>query len=67
MNEGNKKLWYKIGFYAENDLTGYVHLTPEQADIVKYALNPDNWKRIDGSDEWCGCCAIDLNDTRKRI
>ena len=41
-----KKRYY-VAFSSDNMTTsGYVWLTDEEARIVKYASNPDNWEDV---------------------
>lgn len=34
---------YNVCNYAEGEIHGEIFLTPEEAAIVEYATNPDNW------------------------
>jgi hypothetical protein len=56
---GNKYR-YKVGLYAEGTRTGTVDLTKEEAKIVAYATNPNNWKN-DFWGEYYGHFEIDIN------
>ena len=38
-----KKYRYNVGLSAEEESTGTVDLTKEQAKVVAYATNSDNW------------------------
>lgn len=39
---------YTVRHSAEGETYGHIFLTPDEAEIVKYATNPSNWTDIDG-------------------
>ena len=47
MSEGRKKR-YIVAHCAEGETYGEIWLTPEEAAIVAFATNPDNWVYVDG-------------------
>lgn len=59
-----KKYRYKVRLSAEGFRTGTVDLTEEEAKIVAYATNPDNWKNDYGG-EYYGCFEIDIEQPMK--
>ncbi len=42
-NSNQKKYRYRVGIHGEESMEGYISLTPEQADLVKYATDFENW------------------------
>ena len=55
-----KKYRYKVRLSAEGSRTGTIDLTEEEAEIVAYATNPNNWKNNYGG-EYYGEFEIDIN------
>ena len=39
----NKKYKYKVSNIADDETIGYIELTPDEARIVQYATNEENW------------------------
>ena len=37
-------------------------MTKDQAEIVKYATDSDNWKDVKGEHEYCGYFDIDVDN-----
>ena len=54
----SEKKKYEVCYVGEDFLIGEIYLTKEQADIISYALNPDNWSNVDGNPEYCGTFGI---------
>lgn len=54
-----KKYRYKVRLSAEGYRSGTVDLTEEEAKIVAYATNPENWKN-DFYGEYYGEFEIDI-------
>lgn len=57
----NKKYKYKVSNTADDATVGYIQLTPEEAKIVEYAMNEENWD-IDKQGEYSGLFEIDVNN-----
>lgn len=55
-----KKYRYNVKLSAEGTLSGTVDLTKEEAEIVAYATNPENWKNAFYG-EYYGCFEIDID------
>ena len=55
-----KKYRYKIGCSAEGCTCGTIDLTKEEAAIVAYAMDQDNW-RITLDESYSGNCWIDVD------
>lgn len=55
-----KKYRYNIGCSAEGYTCGTIDLTKEEAAIVAYAMNKDNW-RITLDEPYSGDCWIDAD------
>lgn len=58
-----KEYYFRVWNSAECRRSGYVKLTIEQAQLVAFATNSDNWKMVD-YEPWSGCFGIDLADFR---
>ena len=52
-NSNQKKYRYKVGLYADDCMEGYVSLTPEQAKIVSFVTDFNNWD-ISQEGHYCG-------------
>ena len=46
LKSDDQKYKYKVSNSADDELEGYVNLTKEEAKIVQYATNPENWEII---------------------
>lgn len=62
---------YRVEQAAEEDRQGIVLLTEQEARLVQYVTNPDNWV-VSTQSVWCGGFEIDVNtpikpDRLKRI
>lgn len=57
----NKKYKYKVSKIADDETIGYIELTPDEARIVKYATNEENWN-ITEQGEYSGGFEIDVNN-----
>ena len=55
-----KKYRYNIGCSTEGYTCGTIDLTKEEAAIVAYAMNKDNW-RITLDESYSGNCWIDVD------
>ena len=55
-----KKYRYNIGCSAEGNTCGTIDLTKEEAAIVAYAMNKDNW-HITLDESYSGNCWIDID------
>ena len=63
LNGGNimeKKYRYNIGLSGEGYACGTIDLTKEEATIVAYAMNKDNW-HITFDEPFSGNCWIDVD------
>ena len=56
-----KKYKYSVSLNAEGNSWGYVDLTEEQAKIVAYATNADNWQCLH-SEHHSGYFNIDIDN-----
>lgn len=56
-----KKYRYNVSLSANGEFFGTVDLTKEEADIVAFATNVENWENTCGSG-WCGSFWIDTNN-----
>lgn len=59
MLDSNKKYKYLISKSAEGILTGYIKLTPDEAKVVAYALDEENWE-IETNEHYHGDACIDI-------
>ena len=57
----NKKYKYKVSNIADDETIGYIELTPDEARIVQYATNEENWNIIKQG-EYSGGVEIDVNN-----
>lgn len=57
----NTKFYWRVTQAAAGNTTGYVLLTKNEAYIVAYATDCNNWKNVD-DEVWCGCFSIDLDN-----
>lgn len=57
-----KRFNYQVSLSADDYLFGKVELTKDQAEIVKYATDSDNWKDVKGEHEYCGYFDIDVDN-----
>lgn len=53
-----EKKWYSVQISSDDFIFGYVKLTKEEADLIGYNTNPDNWKALDSTGPWHGCFTI---------
>lgn len=60
--EPKKQYYFRVYQSAEGLTSGYVKLTYEQAQVVAFACDTGNWKRIDCDDPWSGSFSIILDD-----
>ena len=53
---GRKMRKYKceVALAAEDDIAGYVYLTKEQYEAVKYATDISNWEVFERTGDWHG-------------
>ena len=61
-----EKYWYMVGTAAEGESHGYVYLTKEEAQIVKYATDEENWKNA-SFEEYSGCFFIDVDNPKEQL
>lgn len=57
----NKKYKYKVSNIADDETSGYIELIPDEARIVQYATNEENWNIIKQG-EYSGGFEIDVNN-----
>lgn len=57
----NKKYKYKVSNIADDETIGYIELAPDEARIVQYATNEENWNIIKQG-EYSGGFEIDVNN-----
>lgn len=57
----NKKYKYKVSNIADDETIGYIELTLDEARIVQYATNEENWNIIKQG-EYSGGFEIDVNN-----
>lgn len=57
----NKKYKYKVSNIADDETIGYIELTSDEARIVQYATNEENWNIIEQG-EYSGGFEIDVNN-----
>lgn len=59
-----EKYKYKVELIADGETVGYVELTPEQAALVAYVTNTNNWEIIE-QEEYSGRFDIDFKNPLK--
>ena len=48
-NVKEKKYYYYVTLLSENETSGYLQMTQEQADFLNWATNPDNWEKLESN------------------
>lgn len=56
-----KKYKCEVSLAAEEETIGYIYLTKEQYETVKYAADISNWEVVEMND-WCGSFGIHCDE-----
>ena len=56
-----KKYKCEVSLEAEEETIGYIYLTKEQYETVKYAADISNWEVVEMND-WCGSFSIHCDE-----
>lgn len=59
-----KKYKCEVSLSAEEETIGYIYLTKEQYETVKYAADISNWEIIEDA-EWCGSFSIHCDELER--